>query len=340
MIHKKNSIEIFPFKKEISASLLICCGGFEKRVRTFIQKLQTGNCVFEHTILFRYAQRNSKDEKNLNWLRGRIFQLTRSNPQIIDVDSEKPQATSENIKSNIASIPKHLGKGVAIIDITGMTHLIAIETIHACILLGFHVNVVYTEADEYYPLKHEAKTLINAWKKHDYRKAEKFLQSAALKSVDILQDFQGNFRPGRPLCLLVFAGYEPNRLEGLVNVYTPGAIIVLYGKSPYRKHRWRLQLSKVLHKDLFSRWLFNERETSTIDITNIQKSLEEVFGIIKDKYDLAITPHCSKMQGVATYLFWRNHPEIQIVFTSPIRFNSNRYSRGSGKTFLYDLKYF
>ena len=213
----------------------------------------------------------------------------------------------------------------------------ALGVIHACVAQGLDVDVVYTEAKSYFPLRKDAKALQNAWQEKDYEEAEKFLQSAALMAVHILPDFAGNFRPGHPSCLIVFAGYEPNRLEGLVDGYAPSALVVLYGKSPRPEHEWRTQLSKELHKKMFSNWPMRSDSCSTLNPLEAMSKLEEVFSVVGHEYDIAIAPHCSKMQGIASYVFWRRHPETQLIFTSPVRFKPSQYSKGERDVYIYRL---
>ena len=181
------------------------------------------------------------------------------------------------------------------------------------------------------------KNYYEAGKKKESDIYKKYLQSAALKAIHILPEFGGNSRPGHHTCLIVHAGHEPNRIEGLVDDYAPSRLIVVYGKSPHEKFEWRTQLSKELHKDLFSKWHVREIEISTLQLDETLGTLETEFQIIREHYDVAITPMGSKMQALAVYLFWRRHPEIQLVFTTPIKFNPDRYSRQSRRTFLYKI---
>jgi hypothetical protein len=224
-----------------------------------------------------------------------------------------------------------------LIDISGMTHLWALGAIHACLSCGLSVAVIYTEARSYFPPKQELQKIVRSWEQREYDIVSQYLQSAGLKTVHIVPEFGGNFRPGRKNCLAVFVGYEPNRIRGLVEQYAPGALIVLYGRSPHEKLLWRTQLSKDLHKELFSGWYVREAEISTFLVSEILSKLEDEFQILQEEYDLAIAPQCSKMQAIASYIFWRKHPEVQLLFTSPVRFNPDRYSSGVGGTFIYDI---
>jgi hypothetical protein len=219
-----------------------------------------------------------------------------------------------------------------------MTHLWAVATIHSCIRNGLRTTVVYTESKTYYPPKSQYRRVVRAWRERQYDIASKYLQSAGLGSVQILPEFSGNFGPGRPTCLILFAGYEPNRVEGLMDSYSPSAVLVVYGVSPHKGLAWRTHLSKELHRELFARWHVRETDVSTLGVDAIIQRLEEEFRPIRDQFDVAISPLCSKMQAVAAYLFWRRHPEVQLVFSSPVRFHPSHYSLASGKTFAYEVE--
>jgi hypothetical protein len=131
--------------------------------------------------------------------------------------------------------------------------------------------------------------------------------------------------------------------QGLQKKYRPLAMD-WWGKDKLcelltgHRDNWRTKLSKDLHRNLFRGWLLRETETSTLNVHGVLDTLEKEFQAVGFRYDVAITPHCSKMQAIALYLFWRRHPEVQIVFTTPVRFNAKHYSRGSGQTFEFSLQ--
>jgi hypothetical protein len=286
----------------------------------------------------RYKSQEEENASNFNRLKLRVKEIINSEPAVVDINADKPIQSYLDIKSKIGDIASQINYKVAYIDISAMTHLWALSVIHSSLTNGFRTAVIYTEARSYFPPKREENKIIKIWRQRQYDEVVRYLQSAGLKSVNILQEFGGNFRPGKPTCLIIFAGYEPNRIEGLVDSYAPGALILLYGRSPHEYMRSRVKFSKELHKDLLSKWSVRETEVSTLYVDEIVTVLEDELRVIQDYYDIAITPQCSKMQGVAIYLFWRRHPEVQIVLTSPVRFNPSRYSRGAKNTYIYEIK--
>lgn len=328
----------FDFTSNVSAGLVVCAGGFEQRARGFVSRLRTTRFSTESCLLLRYGNDPAEEnEANYRRLRDRLRFLCSTVIDTVPFNDGNSVQGGQDVQRKIHEACAHLDARCAFIDISAMTHLLAASSVHACLSCGLRTTVVYTEAKSYFPTKEMRQQVVRAWRTKNYDVARRFLQSAGLKAVQILPDFSGNFRPGHQTCLVVFAGHEPNRVEGLVDDYAPGALIVLYGVSPHSNLRWRTELSKDLHAELFSQWLVRKREVSTLRIDEILGSLETEFGTIRHQYDVAIAPQCSKMQAIASYLFWRRHPEVQLIFTSPVNFNPARYSHGTGRTFQYEI---
>jgi len=328
----------FDFALGRGVGLLIAAGGFEDRATSFVRRAKRKTLNVEQGLLLRYESQRADNEPHfLTNLRRLKRLLHGEEPHIADISADRPIRSCDDIRKQIEALAETLTNKSAIVDISGMTHLWALSTMHNCLSCGLRVDIAYTEARTYYPLRSEWRELKRKLRAGDEEPVFRALQSASLKAVHILPDFAGNFRPGRRTCLMIFAGYEPNRVQGLVDDYAPGSLIVLFGKSPHTRFSWRAGLSRDLHKELFSTWYKRDVEVSTLEVQDILDTLEREFSVLRDEYDVAIAPHCSKMQGVAAYLFWRRHPDVQLVFTSPVKFRRDRYSRGEGPTFCYPI---
>ena len=334
------SSELFS-KMQVDASLdvglLVCCGGFETRALTIAKRMHGCDARANGAVVLHYESQRADNEGNYEKLVTMMKSVSPGQVDTVDVNASFPLVSYERIRARIMHASRAWGNRRVTVDISGMTHLWALGVIHACVLEGLEVDVAYTEARGYFPKHRDAEPLRRAWQERDYTEASQSLQSAALMAIHILPDFAGNFRPGHPTCLIVFAGYEPNRLEGLIDSYAPGALVVLYGKSPRPAHQWRTKLSKALHAKMFSEWPLREDECSTLSPEEALGKLEEIAAVVGSKYDVAVAPHCSKMQGVASYVFWRRHPETQLIFTSPVRFSPQQYSICEREVYVYRL---
>lgn len=333
----ENKIKEYDFSLKAHYGLFVCAGGFEDRSKAFVSRIRASRFKIQDSLIIQYLSQQQDNEPNFKSLFDKLTKITGKKPETVLVHANTPIQSFEQIKAKVQRLVGKVRNNTAVIDISGMTHLWAIATIHACLSCGLHTYVTFTEARWYYPLKSDYHKLVKAWRTQDYEITSEYLQSKALKSIHIAPEFGGNFRPGRQTCLIILVGYEPNRVQGLVDQYAPGRLIVLYGKSPHKELHWRTNLSNELHKNLFSNWYLRETEISTLQVDKILVKLEKEFQIIKEQFDVAIAPQCSKMQALASYLFWRRHPEVQLIFTTPVSFNPKRYSRGARRTFVYEI---
>lgn len=325
----------FPFRELREVGLIVAAGGFEERATAFLSRVKRNKVRPEAGILFRYETQRLDNEPNFLLNRDLMQALMPKGTslQVAQVSADSPIQSCSEIKAKIDMVAAGLINRSAFVNISGMTHLWALSAIHDCISAGLRTEVIYTEARSYYPLRPEWRKLRKALASNDDEAVYQSLQSASLKAVHILSEFGGNFRPGKQTCLVIFAGYEPNRVQGLVNDYSPGRLVVLFGRSPRPSLQWRTDLAKDLHREFLQTWYKREGEVSTGEVGSILETLEQEYSVIGEHFDLAVAPHCSKMQGVASYLFWRRHPEVQLVFTSPVKFHRNRYSEGKRKTY-------
>lgn len=331
------TISQFDFANEASYGLFLAAGGFEKRALAFVRRVNVRKFRIEQAILLRYLTQREDNQPNFNRLVARVEKLA-NNIDVIDVDIDTPDKFLKELVEKVRSASTSVNSASALIDISGMAHVLICCCLRAADIAQLRTSVVYTEAEDYYPRKREWKVVIDAVKNRNFKIMAKYLQTAGLKDIQIPTDFKGNTRPGCKACLFVMAGYEPNRVRGLVDEYAPNAIVVFYGNSPHVKLHGRQSLSVALHKHVFDGWRYREiRDLSTLEVPEILKWLETEYEVIRQEYDVAITSQCSKMQTVASYLFWKRHPEIQLVFTVAVRIEPKRYSRGEGRSFHLNL---
>lgn len=331
------TITEFDFASKMSYSIFIAAGGFEERALTFIRRVNVDKFSIEQAVLLRYVTQREDNEPNFSRLVAQVEKFT-DNIEIIDVDVRKPDKFLRKLVEKVHFASTSLIGRSAVIDISGMADVLICCCLRAADINLLQTSVVYTEASDYYPREPEWNDVIDVVKNRDFTGMAKYLQTAGLEDIQIPTDFKGNNRPGYKACLFVMVGYEPNRVQGLVDDYAPNAIVVFYGKSPHEKLHGRQYLSIELHKHIFDVWRYRQRkDISTLEVENIRGILENEYQTLRSEYDVGIASQCSKMQTVASYLFWKQHPEIQLIFTTPVKWESKRYSKGEGRTFQFDL---
>jgi hypothetical protein len=266
------------------------------------------------------------------------------------VDIDDLLKTRNNLSNTLKEIPSEEIDSI-FIDISGMTNFLILLALHR-VNETFHnkeIFVLYAEAQYYYPKKDEMDEILELVKRRqdgDIKKLSKNLGTSGARETLIPPDFKGYFKEDYPICLIFFAGYEPSRAIGLIETYRPNLIIACYGISPHEHFKQRTVFSKNLHEgfEVFKQYRHVDMDVSTFNIQEIVSKLEEIYAsadnggeTLYEKYNIAISPQCSKLQAVATYLFSLRHPDVQVVFCLPGAYNPKRYSGGIGKMWMYEL---
>jgi len=347
-MNKVNEFDV-SFMRERKNSLYICAAGFEDRVRGVLEKLKDlDGKIFEYSLILEYSIHKEHNKKNLEKLTTNLPKISHNLVNNVVVDIDNFYKTKYNIMEVFWQIDRSKIKSI-FIDISGMANsLILLIISQVKNLFGNKETIIlYTEANTYYPSKgkkDEILRLIKSEKEEDMLKLGDELGASGAREVMILPDFKGRFDPDKPICLIFFIGYEPSRAAGLLESYRPNLVIACYGESPHEKFKWRTDFSRELHQHVLSEFEYFERYVSTFEVSEIVKELEKIYrstdehgNLLYDYYNIALTPQCSKLQTVASYLFCQKHPDVQIVFCFPGRFNPKRYSQGIGKTWIYLL---
>ena len=333
------SITQFDFTKKHQTNLLITAGGFEKRALSFARRIRKSRFIVDATLVFQYKTQEKDNAPNYSLLLKRLVtELRYPEPRIVEVDVELPDILMANMESKLSQIQNEQRIDNAVVDISGMAQVLICCVLGVLQKFNIRAKIVYTEAESYHPKESEWEAIKGAVKEGEFAVIAKYLRTAGLRDIQIPTKFKGNFRPGKKTCLFVLPGYEPNRVQGLLDEYAPNAIVAFYGRPPKSNILGRQQLSIDLHQKAFEGWrLKTVRDVSTLDVENILEHFETVYSALREEYDVGIVSQCSKMQTVASYLFWRLNPELQLLFTSAVKISYRRYSRGEGVTFQYDI---
>ncbi len=336
--------------KEKSESLYICAGGFEDRSRAVVDKLiDTDAKFFKYSLIFEYSVHEIDNKYNLEFLKNNLLKISHIQLKNSMVDIENIYQTKANLNERLKKISLDEINTI-FIDISGMANSLILLTLHEVEKIFPYKEkiILYAEADIYYPTideKDEIIGLMESDNEMDILKLGEKLGTSGAREVVILPDFKGYFNANIPICLIFFVGYEPSRAAGFLDAYRPNMIVACYGVSPHEKFVWRTEFSKELHKKLFKEFERVEESVSTFNISKIVLDLEKIHRSIDnmgrtlfEHYNIAIAPQCSKLQTVAIYLFSQIHPDVQVALSFPGKFNPERYSKGIGRIWIYNLK--
>lgn len=322
----------YNFRHPCTCDVIILAAGFEDRAFYFISHANfkpSASCIL---IKFENSIQENLDVNNK--FRARIDSIfSKTNVTELMLTNNNVKQFEDELRNKIAKLPRDVEE--LWIEISGMPTFIICSSLNICrsFFSNNRQSIVYTSARDYYPSKDEISKLE---KKYTDEKIEYLPKSMAreMAEVLILEAFSGHRSNDGASCLAVFAGYEVHRSAGVIESTNPSMLLLLYGDPGAKKHSWRLELSKNLHRRFET-----TRKTAieTVSTLNLQKSLdimEKYYNFLFEDYDFTIAPVCSKMQVVATYLFWERYKEVQLVFPLPIGYQTELRPKGSDKTYV------
>ena len=339
------------FMKERSNSLYICAGGFEDRAQAFVEKFKNvREKFFKYSLILKYSTHKEENKPNLEFLQNALPEISHHLIDNIIVNIDNIYQTKKNLIEAFKKIPMENIESI-FIDISGMANFLILLTIYQTKkkFPNKEIIILYAEADTYYPSEDKKDEILRLMKSNndeDIIQLGKELGASGAREVVILPGFEGYFAENRAICLIFFVGYEPSRAAGLLENYRPNMVVLCYGISPHEKFKWRTNFSKELHTKLFENFKHVEQYISTFKVPEIVEKLDKIYKSVDknrhslyEYYNIAITSQNSKLQTVATYIFSQMHPDVQIIFCYPGRYNPKRYSIGTGKLWIYRLKY-
>jgi hypothetical protein len=321
--------------------LLVLAAGFEERAFEVIDKGTFSSDA--HCIIIKYMNSIEGNDSLFNaYLNVAHEKFPKTNICIVELyterlgDDDKVIGLIDNeIRLAVSRLPHSIGE--IAIDISGMTSYL-ICLVLKCIreFMPFrNQKVLYVSAKHYMPTRVEYDDLVRL----QGEDIEYLPKSMALEmSKNLVPDMFGGHRSGEGnVCLIVFAGYELHRSSGTIDNINPSLLLLLYGDPGDESLSWRLDLSRRLHAKYEKNRRCGKEVVSTLHIQQTLDILEEYYNYLVDDYNVIVSPVCSKMQTVASYLFWERYGEIQLSFPIPISYDITRKPTGIGKINCVEL---
>lgn len=311
-------------------NILITAGGFEDRVCGALCKSELLNIQYKKIVILDY------DNDELN---------EPSKSIITDKANEICRNVTSHKLSNLDRLTWVLGyqeNDRVLVDITGMTHALTFQVMAVLDKHNIRFDIVYTEAEIYYPEKSFYDELMMDTEKYEVgfsryleKERNEFVYSS---NCDIVQppEFFGSPEPGLPTFLIAFFTFRRSRLQILLQEFEVEKKIFILSEPVRVDLKWRKEFMKVANYDIIEK---NEKSIFTLGTLHpflIYQMLEENLYKSRDyiRYNLLLSPIGSKMQTIGSYLFWRKHPEISVVFTQPTFYIKDAYTRGYKDTFV------
>lgn len=310
--------------------VFVAAAGFEDRAAAFINKAKFSDeaiCIltyFDNDIeengdverKFHETARKKFNKNNLHFPRLNLDRIDSFKAKIRDLVLDLPQK-STSVWIDISGFPSYAICAV-------------IEEFRSCRPYE-PINIIYTSALQYSPTFEQYQKIDEM----DGFETSSLPQSMAMEMSKPLtfEPFSGRLSGESQSCLALFAGYEPHRSAGIIEAINPSMLLLIYGIPSDPSFSWRESLSRKLH-GRFERTRRRAVEmVGTQDVAEALRILEEYYNFLIDDYNLIISPICSKMQVIASYLFWEKYQEVKLTFPLPIGYNPDFCPVGVANTY-------
>lgn len=252
----------------------------------------------------------------------------------VDLRSDEPSSLSKSMFNCLRENDSKISQ--IAIDVSGMpAH--AICQVLRCVR-EFRAEekqtLLYTAAKDYLPKKEDCAEILAG-----KSAIELMPDSLALEMSEnlLLDEFRGYRSENARSFLSVFAGFEVHRSAGVIDAINPSMLLLMYGLPGEKQNSWRINLSKILHEKFETGRRAAKEEVSTLQIGESISTLEKYYHFMIDDYDMILSPVGSKMQTVASYLFWEQYGEIQLTFPIPIGYNPENRPKGVSGSYIATL---
>lgn len=163
----------------------------------------------------------------------------------------------------------------------------------------------------------------------NYREPSKKELSIPIKDIIPIKGFEGKRELESDDLLVLILGCEGNRALSFLSKFSPYKILPIISIPSMGDEQIdnifyenvKKYNSKLLHKhSVIKREGSTFHTISSIDHIKFYKELDQILSkYIKKDIDISISPLGTKPQTLGLYLYWKEHPEIQIIYSAPVK---------------------
>lgn len=312
---------VVPFSWSDDGCLLIVAMGFEDRATTVMMKILEQGRSPAAIILIDY---NPSTGKNRRLEFQKVVQKFGNIPvHVVKYNRADPESLHQALPNVLGALTGRLQR--ILVDISAMSKMLILTILHRLKEFQGAVEVVYTEALDYGPTRAE----LEVERQNQSEPIDDFFVSTGIMNIATTSGFSSTAMPGCPHALIAFSGFNRNQLSTLYNELAPQYFYLVESVAHVESHAWRRNECTQLNQELFppSVSIQYRGSISTVDYRDTIHLLEDLYKPVEYTHRFVVSPTGSKMQAVGIFLFWCVHPDIQIVYPTPIEYHS-AYSIG------------
>jgi len=241
---------------------------------------------------------------------------------------------------------QRIGRGMVLLDISGMTTRGMFAALDVLKSAGNPVLIGYSEAEEYRPTRVEWDALvgeITGDPDEESLLAEKVDEAKWLYSgahtVQLLPGHEGYDAAGVN-ALVAFLPFKPVRLGTVLDEQEYSAYVYMVGRPRLDANSWRYNALQRINTAIIREGrmvevpTFGYRETISALATVVAGSS----GLLNE-FDVHLAPMGSKLQNVACWILSSLIPAITVITSVPDTWYHDAFSHGVGDCWVFPLKF-
>lgn len=295
--------------------LFICCASFEKRCLSAVSKF-ADNFQTRFAVIFVIEEPLYENEvgEHLRELRLKLSERTIEQILVISCQRQNPMDGLTQFK-DIWKYYQLISSGhpFVTIDISGFTKIYILELLHYLVAeLNMRIPRIIHTTQKYLPNK----------------------LTKGVEEVVTVPNFFGEPSSEKQKLLVIFLGFEPERALTVWEDSYPLKTIALRTYPPRNGIRKYVKYAEENNSYLLSRPSVEVRDVPPDNPYRVRNLLKAIWEETKDSFDMIIGPFGTKSQTVGVFIFWIEHPEVQVVYSFPVDYTKSYLRRKPGSTLL------
>ncbi len=302
--------------------VFVSAAGFENRILEFPSMLMTYKGEKKPALLLKYSPFQRKNKHN-----DIKTVLVKKGLDVRDVVYDRYEP--ESFDSRFRDILIKCKSSSICIDISGMSRfaiMIILDIVHQ---LGLQVRILYTEALDYAPSQEDFEKAKESGSQH---LPTSFIHTGVYDVLNVTRLSSIRMQNYATL-LIAFDSFNEALCQALVNSINPSNLILINGRPPRKKLKWREEATEYVHHCLREEWSVGDdnktvETTSTLYYQETYNLLVNLYWKYSSSHRIILSPTGSKLQTVGCYLLRAVHNDVHLEYPTVQGFFADKYSTG------------
>lgn len=293
--------------------VFICAVSFEERCLS-AARLMGPYFSTKYSVIFDIDDPDYRPqiEENMQRLQGTLQRKTIEGIFTVTCQRENPVDGIQQMADILKQCRFSSGGGPYItIDISSFTKIYLLELMHFLVVeKGMPVPRLLHTTQQYLPSR----------------------LTRGIEQITTIPHYFGSPSMDKQNLLVLFLGFEPERALSIWKQYNPGKTIALITNPPRAGNPEYLEYARQNNEELLSRPDVELRDVPADDPPGVKAVLDGIYEETKDTFNMVIGPFGTKPHVIGIFLFCREHPRVQVIYSYPQTYTRSYLERQPGIT--------